>query len=253
VTVQPERRLIRFGALRRSRPAVADQAQLTARTHVASFSRYTDAERTVDLLAHTQFPLHRLSVVGGGLKLVTDGGGRVTATRASALGACGGLWVGALMALFSIVVDRTTVGELVVRLSWGLPLGALFGTALGLTGYAIIGTTQDLAPPGRLVATRHELHVDTEIATSACRLLLKLHPVGMMLVDQVPAEVIAQPSELVLIESFESAEPPPESPGRTETPGRSEASGGPESPESTEPTHATRPPLPRFKMPAGAV
>jgi hypothetical protein len=233
VTVQPKRRLIRFGAPRGPRPALADQTQLSGRTPVAAFSRYADAERTVDLLAHTQFPVHRLTVVGSGLKLVGDGGGRITATRLSALGVCGGLWLGALMALFSAVVDRPTVGELVVRLSWGLPLGAVFGTALGLTGYAILGTPQDFASHGHLVPTRHELHVDTEIATSAWRLLVKLHPAGMMLVDQVPAEVVAQPTELVLIESFEAAEPLPQPPGRT------------------EPAQATR--LPRFKMPASAV
>jgi hypothetical protein len=195
---------------------VAEHAQLAGRTQVASFARYSDAERTVDLLAHTRFPLHRLALVGGDLKLVTESGGGVTATRAGSLGGCGGLWMGALMALFTFLVDRPPLGELLVRLSWGLPLGALFGGALGLAAYAILSGARDLTSRRRLVPARHELHVDVEVAASAWRLLLKLHPAGMTLLDRVPAEVVALPSELVLIETFESVEPMTEPPGRPE-------------------------------------
>jgi hypothetical protein len=216
VTVAPKSRPVRFGALRGPRPVIADHAQLAGRTQVASFARYSDAERTVDLLAHARFPVHRLALVGGDLKLVTDVDGGITTTRSATLGACGGVWIGALMVLFAFVVDRPTLGELLVRVSWGLPLGATFGAALGLTAYAILSGARELTSRRRLVATRHELHVDAEIAASAWRLLLKLHPSGMALVDRVPAEVVALPAELVLIETFESAEPPPEPPGRAE-------------------------------------
>jgi hypothetical protein len=217
---------------------MTDHAQLAGRTQVASFTRYADAERTVDLLAHTHFPVHRLALVGGDLKLVTDVDGGITANRAATLGACGGVWIGALMVLFAVVVDRPTIGSLLVRLSWGLPLGAVFGAALGLCAYAVLGGARDLTSRRRLVATRHELHVDAEIATSAWRLLLKLHPSGMTLVDSVPAEVIAQPTELVLIETFEPADPPPPP----------EPSARPSS--RTEPRQAVRRPV---EMPVSAV
>jgi hypothetical protein len=185
---------------------MAEHAQLAGRTQVASFARYADAERTVELLARTRFPLHHLCVVGGDLKLVTEPGATVTATRAGSVGVCGGLWMGALLVLFTFLVDRPPLGELLVRLLWGLPLGALFGGALGLAGYAILSGARDLTPRRHLVPARHELHVDAEVAASAWRLLLKLHPAGMTLVDRVPAQVVALPGDLVLIEAFESTE-----------------------------------------------
>jgi hypothetical protein len=229
---------------------MADHAQLAGRTPVASFTRYAEAERTVDLLAHTRFPIHRLALVGGDLKLVTEVDGGITTSRAAALGACGGLWIGALMVLFAFLVDRPTVGELLVRVSWGLPLGALFGTALGVTAYAVLSGTRELTSRRRLVATRHELHVDAEIATSAWRLLLKLHPAGMTLVDRVPAEVVALPTELVLIEMFEQGEPPPEPPGLAEPPGIAEPP--PEPSSRAEPRQAVQPPLRPVELPASA-
>jgi hypothetical protein len=243
VTVQPKRRPLRFGAPRGSRPVIADHAQLAGRTQVASFARYADAEGTVDLLAHTRFPVHRLALVGGDLKLVTDTDGGVTTTRAATLGACGGLWIGALMVLFAFVVDRPTLGELLVHMSWGLPLGALFGATLALTAYAVLSGARDLTSRRCLVATRHELHVDAEIAAPAWRLLLKLHPSGMTLVDRVPAEVVVLPTELVLIETFEPAEPPPEA----------SPEAAPEPPSRAEPRQAVQPPLRPVELPASAI
>jgi hypothetical protein len=236
VTVLPTRRAIRFGAPRRSHPSIGDHAQLAGRTHVASFARYPDAERTVDLLARTHFPVHRLALVGGDLKLVTESGGGITSTRAGSLGACGGLWIGALMVLFAFVVDRPTLGEMLVLMCWGVPLGALFGGALGLASYTILGSGRDLTSRRRLVAARHELHVDAEVATSAWRLLLKLHPAGMSLVDRVPAEVVPLPTELVLIETFEPAEP---------------AEPATEPPVRPEPRQSAQPPLRPVELPAG--
>jgi hypothetical protein len=208
VTVLPTRRATRFDALRGSHPFMAEHDQLAGRTPVASFSRYADAEHTVDLLADTRFPIHRLALVGGDLKLVEEAGRDVTAVRAGSLGAGGGVWIGALMVLFAFVVDRPALGELLVRLSWGLSLGGLFGAALGLTAYATLA--HDPTSRRQLVAARHELHVDAEIAASAWRLLLKLHPTGMTLLDRVPAEIVTLPADLVLIEMFEPAEAPAE-------------------------------------------
>ncbi|GAA1787689.1 hypothetical protein HC028_12990 [Planosporangium flavigriseum] len=209
MTDSPKRLPLRFGALRGSRPVMTEHAQLVGRTQVASFARYADARRTVDLLALTHFPIHRVTVVGGNLKLVTDVDARITAWRAATLGGCGGLWIGALMVLIA-VLDRARVDALLLGLSWGLPLGAVFGAALGLSAYAILSDPRGLPSRCHLVATRHELHVDAEIAASAWRLLLKLHPSGMTLIDHVPAEVIAQPTELVLIETFAPVEAVPE-------------------------------------------
>ncbi|NJC70324.1 hypothetical protein HC031_11465 [Planosporangium thailandense] len=215
MTVQPKRPTVDFGTRRGSRTVLTDHAGLAGRTPVASFPRYADAERTLELLAHASFPVHRTALVGGDLKLVGVTDTRVTAVRAAALGGCGGLWVGAMMAVFSVVNGPGT-GGLLIRLAYGLPLGALSGVAVGLSAYAILGDTRGGPPHPRLVATRHELHVDAEVAASAWRLLRKLRPSGMTPADRAPAEVVAQPTELVLIETFEVEDARAQPAGRAE-------------------------------------
>ncbi|MGC9665648.1 general stress protein [Planosporangium sp. 12N6] len=245
MTVLRTRRALRPGAPRWSRPVVTEHAQLTGRTQIASFASYRDAERTVDLLARTHFPVHRLAIVGGGLKLVSEPGGGVTAGRAGSLGACGGLWVGVLMMLFAFAVGRPVSDSLPVVASWVLPVGALFGGVVGLAGYGLLGGADDRTARRCLVPTRHELHVDIEVAASAWRLLLKLHPAGMTLVDRVPAQVVALPTELVLIETFAPTEPA-ETAETAETPtaGSAESTRPPEATggsEAREPSEATGP------------
>jgi hypothetical protein len=208
MTVLSPRRLVRPGSrrVRRSHPIVVEDPQLAGRTPLASFSRYAAAEHTIDLLTDTRFPVHRLALVGGDLKLVEEVTGRFTAARAAWWGACAGAWLGALMAVFAIVVERPAFGEIMVLLSWGILLGALFGAALTVTAYAGLGRTRDFTSHRHLVAARYELYVDADVAASAWRLLIKLHPAGMTLVDRVPVEVVAVPTDLTLIETFEPME-----------------------------------------------
>lgn len=169
-----------------------EDAQLAGRLPVASFTRYADAEHTLDLLTGSSFPVHRLALVGGDLKLVEEVTGRLTLLRAGTWGVGAGAWVGALMALFAYVVNRS---ELLVLLSWGVLLGALFGAALGLGAYAATGSTRDFTSRRRLVAARYELYVDRDVAACAWRLLLHLHPAGMALVDRVPVQVVPLPDD----------------------------------------------------------
>jgi hypothetical protein len=193
---------------------VVEHAHLAGRTPVASFTRYADAEHTLTLLAGTRFPMDRLALIGGDLKLVDDGSGRITGVRAAAAGAAAGGWMGALLALYTFVLDRPPVGALASGVCWGVAIGGLFGVTLATAGYATFGRTRDHGARRRLVAARYELYADGDVAASAWRLLFTMHPAGLTLVDRVPVEVVAPAVELTLIEPMEpvsapAAEPAP--------------------------------------------
>jgi hypothetical protein len=184
--------------VRGSRTVVAERTRLAGRTPVASFARYADAERTLALLAGTRFPVDRLTLVGGDLKLVDEDTGRAT-RRAVAVGAGGGAWLGALMAVFTIVLDRPALDTLAVRVSWGVLLGCLFGATMAVAACTMFGRARDVAAR-RLVAARYELYADGDVAASAWRLLLAMHPTGLTLVDRVPVHVVAVPADLSVAE-----------------------------------------------------
>jgi hypothetical protein len=61
---------------------------------VASFDRYTEAERAVDFLADRRFPVERVSIVGRDLEYVEQITGRMTYGRAALNGALTGALIG---------------------------------------------------------------------------------------------------------------------------------------------------------------
>jgi hypothetical protein len=103
------------------------------------------------------------------------------------------------MAVFTVVLDRPALDALAVRVSWGMLLGCLFGATMAVAACTMLGRSRDVAAR-RLVAARYELYADGDIAASAWRLLLTMHPTGLTLVDQVPVQVVAVPVDLSVAE-----------------------------------------------------
>jgi hypothetical protein len=174
---------------------VAEDARLVGRSTVASFTRYADAERALDRLASARFPVHRMALIGGDVKLVEEVTGRLTAGRCALFGVLAGAWLGALMALFAVVAERPQPSATATLLAWGVLLGWLFGATLGAVAYATTGRHRDFTSRRRLVAGRYELYADDELAEPALRLLLRLCPAGMTPIDVVPVEVLPMVGE----------------------------------------------------------
>src|SRR4051812_11550621 len=120
---------------------------------VASFDRYTDAERAVDFLADRRFPVERVSIVGRDLEYVEQVTGRMTYGRAALNGALTGaligLLVGWLFGLFDWVDPIVSAFWLAID---GLWFGAALGALLGLIGHALSGGRRDFAAVGAMRA-----------------------------------------------------------------------------------------------------
>ena len=70
-----------------------------ARTTVATYDNYRDAERAVDFLSDKGFPVQRAAIVGTGLRTVEQIAGRITTGRAALMGAGQGAMIGLIFAL----------------------------------------------------------------------------------------------------------------------------------------------------------
>jgi hypothetical protein len=144
-----------------------------ARTTVATYDNYGDAERAVDFLSDKGFPVGRAQIIGTGLRTVERIAGRMTTGRAALLGAGQGAMIGLFFALLIglfFTIDEGFFGVLL----YGLIVGALFGATFGALGQAMQGGRRDFASVQGMTAARYELQVDHEVSAQAKQLLAEL-------------------------------------------------------------------------------
>lgn len=147
----------------------------SARRVIATFNRYEDAARAVDLLAENGFPVEHVSVVGRGLHTVERVTGRMSLGKAALRGAITGAVTGALIGWLFWVFDWfapiVAAGWLIVD---GLWFGGLVGALFGLLAFAVPGPRREFASAYEMEADRYELHVDEPFADEAADVLARL-------------------------------------------------------------------------------
>jgi hypothetical protein len=139
---------------------------------VASFTRYADAERAVDRLSDSGFPVDRVAIVGRDLHFVEQVTGRMTWGRAALDGALPGAFAGFLVGWLFGLFDWV---DPIVASLWlafhGIWIGALFGALVGLATHALHGGRRDFGSVSGMRAERYDVLVDQEVADQAAQLL----------------------------------------------------------------------------------
>jgi len=147
-------------------------AGATAKTTVATYGSYAEAERAVDFLSDRGFPVERVAIVGTGLKTVEQVAGRLTTGTAALQGAGQGAMLGLLFGLlFGLFFSGPAFFGVVL---YGLVAGALFGAVLGAVGHAAQRGRRDFASVRGMTAERYELQADHEVSIRAKQLLAEL-------------------------------------------------------------------------------
>lgn len=155
-------------------PVPATTTRVVGRHSVASFNRYSDAQRAVDWLSDERFPVQHVSIVGEGLRIVEEVTGRRGYFQAAVGGATSGAIVGALVGLtFGLVMPF--VSAVALGVYWFV-LGAIAGALVGLVSHALTRGRRDFASIGRIVATNYHIVVDESVADQARVLLDRLAP-----------------------------------------------------------------------------
>jgi hypothetical protein len=140
---------------------------------VAKYSTYPEAERAVDKLSDSDFPVGRVAIVGTGLKLVEQVAGRTTTGKAALGGAASGAMIGALFALFLglfFTIDEGFLGLLL----YGILVGVIFGATFAAIGQAMYGGRRDFTSVQGMQAETYEIQVDDEVADQAREILATL-------------------------------------------------------------------------------
>ena len=138
---------------------------------IGRYDSYLDAQKAVDYLADSKFPVQQVSIIGNDLKTVERVTGRLSYPRvalaSAATGAWFGLFVGFILTLFG--GDSTYLPILS-----SMALGAVFWVLFGVIAYAFQRGKRDFTSTSQVVATSYDVLVDPAVAGEARRMLQQL-------------------------------------------------------------------------------
>ena len=160
-----------FGGPARSAPGLPNLPTPPTGWPVGSYATYEEAQRAVDHLADSDFPVRDVTIVGVDLMLVERVIGRLTWGRVLASGAASGAWfglfVGLLLSLFS---PGAGLGPILT----GLISGVVFGVIFAAVGYGATRGRRDFTSASQMVAGRYDVLCQPRNAEKARELLAKL-------------------------------------------------------------------------------
>jgi hypothetical protein len=160
-----------FGGPARSAPGLPNLPTPPTGWPVGSYATYEEAQRAVDHLADSDFPVRDVTIVGVDLMLVERIVGRLTWGRVLASGAASGAWfglfVGLLLSLFS---PGAGLGPILT----GLISGVVFGVIFAAVGYGATRGRRDFTSASQMVAGRYDVLCQPRNAEKARELLAKL-------------------------------------------------------------------------------
>jgi hypothetical protein len=138
---------------------------------VGSYATYEEAQRAVDHLADSDFPVRDVTIVGVDLMLVERVIGRLTWGRVLMSGAASGAWFGLFVGLLLFFFSPDgSFGPILV----GLLSGVVFGIVFAAVGYGASRGRRDFTSASQMVAGRYDVLCQPRNAEKAREMLAKL-------------------------------------------------------------------------------
>lgn len=138
---------------------------------IGSYDTYQEAQRAVDHLADSNFPVQAITIVGIEPMVVERVDARLTWGRVLATGAASGAWLGLFVGL---LLSLFTVGAGLTPIVIGLVSGVGFGLASAAVRYASTRGQRDFVSHSQLVARRYDVLCQPPTAERARELLAAL-------------------------------------------------------------------------------
>ncbi|MBK0870590.1 MAG: magnesium transporter [Saccharopolyspora sp.] len=140
---------------------------------IGSYGTYEEAQRAVDHLVQSDFPVQDVTIVGVDLMLVERITGRLNWTRVLSSGAASGAWIGLFFGLL-VAWSATSGGNLLGSVLVGLGGGVLVGLVFAAAGYASMRGRRDFSSASQLVAGRYDVLAQPRHAEQGRNLLARL-------------------------------------------------------------------------------
>jgi hypothetical protein len=150
---------------------------------IGSYDTYAEAQRAVDYLADSKFPVQDVTIVGVEPLLVERVSGRLSWGRVLGAGAMSGAWFGLFVGLLlSLFTAGAGFGPILI----GLVTGVVFGVGFAAMNYAATRGRRDFVSHSQIVARRYDVLCLPAQAENARNLLAKLS-IGMPAAPQEAA------------------------------------------------------------------
>ena len=130
---------------------------------VASYETYGEAQQAVDRLAHADFPVKQVSIVGSDLKTVERVTGKLSYGRVALAGAASGAWLGIFLGLLMLIFLGGSVGFLLAAVL----IGAGFGVLFGVVSYSINRRRKDFTSTMQVIASSYAVVVEPDLLNRA--------------------------------------------------------------------------------------
>lgn len=152
-----------------TQPTMTDLFKLEYPQSVGVYDTYQDAQKAVDFLADSHFPVQNLCIVGTELRSVERVLGRRTWGTVLGQGLQSGLSTGIMVSLLLWFLQPgvNVLQLLVVGLGMGLVIGLLFA----VLGHAMARGRRDFNSVSQTVATKYELLAEHKVAQQARELV----------------------------------------------------------------------------------
>lgn len=136
------------------------------------YDSYSDAQKAVDQLADSHFPVNNLAIVGTDLRLMERVTGRRTWGTVLTQGVTSGLSTGFIVAIVMMILQPQPDSFFVMLLT-ALLIGVVIGLAFAVLGYALSRGRRDFTSVSQTIATKYELLCEHKVAAQARELLAK--------------------------------------------------------------------------------
>lgn len=121
---------------------------------IGSYDTYQEAQRAVDHLADSEFPVHDVTIVGVEPMVVERVAARLTWSRVLGAGAASGAWLGLFVGLLlSLFTPSAGLFPILI----GLASGVVFGLASSAVRYGATRGQRDFVSHSQLVARRYDV------------------------------------------------------------------------------------------------
>ena len=150
------------------KPVAGSAAGRSSRALLKEFDDYASAQRLVDWLSDSGFPVEHIQIVGTGIRSVEQVTGRLTVGKAALYGAGSGAWMGLLIGLIIGLFTEGPAWFLILLVS--LVLGAVWGAMLGFVAHWATKGKRDFASVKALEAERYAVLVEEPYLNEAVRL-----------------------------------------------------------------------------------
>jgi hypothetical protein len=138
---------------------------------IGSYDTYEEAQRAVDHLADSKFPVQDVTIVGIEPMVVERVAARLTWGRVLGAGAASGAWLGLFVGL---LLSLFTPGAGLAPILIGLTSGVAFGLASSAMRYGATRGKRDFVSHSQLVARRYDVLTKPRHAEQGRDLLAKL-------------------------------------------------------------------------------